>query len=154
MKFLSEFDSFLMYIDNHTISQNFLKISMFSNKKFTFSSSAQLFEKINISHKISISFSQNWHFCTKLMLRKTLVTLLQRLHDMILSLGGKVFNLLENCYFDSKISFYWYFGQKCHFPSKIYISGSINSLEKSSNFFEKGVNLDVNLENNDNWFQK
>ena len=154
MKFLSEFDSFLMYIDNHTISQNFLKISMFSNKKFTFSSSAQLFEKVNISHKISIFFSQNWHFCTKLMLRKTLVTLLQRLHDMIFSLGGKVFHLLENCYFDSKISFYWYFGQKCHFPSKIYISGGINSLEKSSNFFEKGVNLDVNLENNDNWFQK
>ena len=154
MKFLSEFDSFLMYIDNHTISQNFLKISMFSNKKFTFSSSAQLFEKVNISHKISIFFSQNWHFCTKLMLIKTLVTLLQRLHDMILSLGGKVFHLLENCDFDSKISFYWYFGQKCHFPSKIYISGGINSLEKSSNFFEKGVNLDVNLENNDNWFQK
>ena len=150
MKFLSEFDSFLMYIDNHTISQNFLKISMFSNKKFTFSSSAQLFEKV----KISIFFPQNWHFCTKLMLRKTLVTLLQRLHDMILSLGGKVFHLLENCYSDSKISFYWYFGQKCHFPSKIYISGGINSLEKSSNFFEKGVNLDVNLENNDNWFQK
>ena len=154
MKFLSEFDSFLMYIDNHTISQNFLKISMFSNKKFTFSSSAQLFEKVNISHKISILFSQNGHFYTKLMLRKTLLTLLQRLHDMILSLGGKVFHLLENCYFDSKISFYWYFWQKCHFPSKIYISGGINSLEKSSNFFEKGVNLDVNLENNDNWFQK
>ena len=144
-----------MYIDNHTKSQNFLKISMFSNKMFTFSSSAQLFEKVNISHEISIFFfPQNWHFCTKLMLRKLLVTLLQRLHDMILSLGGKVFHLLENCYFDSKISFYWYFGQKCHFPSKIYISGGINSLEKSSNFFEKGVNLDVNLENNDNWFQK
>ena len=29
------FDSFLMYIDIHTKSQNFLKLSMFSNKIFT-----------------------------------------------------------------------------------------------------------------------
>ena len=50
------FDSFLMYIDIHTKSQNFLKISMFSNKMFAFSSSAQLFEKVKISHKISIFF--------------------------------------------------------------------------------------------------
>ena len=56
MKFLSEFDSFLMYIDNPTKSHNFLKISMFSNKMFTFSSSAQLFEKINISHEIQFFF--------------------------------------------------------------------------------------------------
>ena len=52
------FDSFLMYIDIHTKSHNFLKISMFSNKMFTFSSSAQLFEKkkINISHEIQFFF--------------------------------------------------------------------------------------------------
>ena len=155
MKFLSYFDSFLMYIDIHTKSQNFLKMSMVSNKIFTFSSSTHLFEKNQHFSRNSIFFFPKIDiFAKKLMLRKTLVTLLQRLHDMILSLGGKVFHLLENCYFDSKISFYWYFGQKCHFPSKIYISGGINSLEKSSNFFEKGVNLDVNLENNDNWFQK
>ena len=85
MKFLSEFDSFLMYIDNHTKSQNFLKISMFSNKMFTFSSSAQLFEKINISHAIQFFFPKIDIFAQKLMLRKTLVTLLQSLHDMILS---------------------------------------------------------------------
>ena len=86
MKFLSEFDSFLMYIDNHTKSHNFLKISMFSNKMFTFSSSAQLFEKINISHAIQFFFPKIDIFAQKLMLRKTLVTLLQSLHDMILSL--------------------------------------------------------------------
>ena len=34
MELLSYFDSFLMYIDIHTKSQNFLKISMFSNKIF------------------------------------------------------------------------------------------------------------------------
>ena len=35
------------------------------------------------------------------------------------------------------------FWKKCHFPSKIYISGGINFLEKSSNFLRKGVNLAV-----------
>ena len=65
----------------------------------------------------------------------------------------KVFYLLENCYFDSKYHFIrWYFGQKCHFSNKIYISGGINSLEKSSNFLRKGVNLAVNFGKNDNWY--
>ena len=59
-----------MYIDNHTKSHNFLKISMFSNKMFTFSSSALLFEKINISHEIQFFFPQNWHFCTKIDVEK------------------------------------------------------------------------------------
>ena len=50
----------------------------------------------------------------------------------------RVFLLLENCYFDSKYDFIrWYFGQKCHFSNKIYISCGINSLEKSRKFFEK-----------------
>ena len=63
----------------------------------------------------------------------------------------KVFLLLENCYFDSKYHFIrWYFRQKCHFPSKIYISGGINFLEKSSNFLRKGVNLAVNFGKNYN----
>ena len=58
----------------------------------------------------------------------------------------KVFYLLENCYFDSKYHFIpWYFGQKCHFSNKIYISCGINSLEKSSNFLRKGVNLVVSF---------
>ena len=42
--------------------------------------------------------------------------------------------------------------EKCHFPSKIYISGGINFLEKSSNFLKKGVNLAVNFGKNDNWY--
>ena len=90
MKFLSEFDSFLMYIDNHTKSHNFLKISMFSNKMFTFSSSAQLFEKKStFLTKFNFFFPKIDIFAQKLMLRKTLVTLLQSLHDMILSLLEK-----------------------------------------------------------------
>ena len=76
----------------------------------------------------------------------------------------KVFYLLENCYFDSKYHFIlWYFGQKCHFPSRIYISGGIHSLDKLSNFLRKGHNLGkttigfrsnlvVSFEKNDNWF--
>ena len=55
-------------VDNHTKSHNFLKISMFSNKMFTFSSSGQLFEKINISHEIQFFFPKltylhkNWRW--------------------------------------------------------------------------------------------
>ena len=72
------FDSFLMYIDFHTKSQNFLKISMFSNKIFTLTSRAQLFEKVKISHEISFFFSPKIDsFAQKLMLRKTLVILPQ-----------------------------------------------------------------------------
>ena len=86
MKFLSYFDSFLMYKGIHTKSQNFLKISMFSNKIFTLTSRAQLFEKVKISHKISIFFPKKLTvLAQKLMLRKTLVTLPQSFarHDFI-----------------------------------------------------------------------
>ena len=38
---------------------------MFSNEKFTFSSSAQLFEKVNISHNISNFFSPKLAFLHK-----------------------------------------------------------------------------------------
>ena len=59
----------------------------------------------------------------------------------------KEFYLLENCYFDSKYNFIrWYFGQKCHFPSRIYISGGIHSLDKQQ-FFEKRSQS----WKNDNW---
>ena len=46
---------------------------------------------------------------------------------------------LEKCdNFDSKYHFVqWYFGQECHFPSKIYITLGMNSLEKLSNFLRK-----------------
>ena len=37
------------------------------------------------------------------------------------------------------------------FPSKIYITLGINSLEKLSNFL-KGINLVVNFGKNDYWF--
>ena len=84
------------------------------------------------------------------ILIKTLIFLRKCLFVHVL-IFIKVFLLLENCYFDSKYNFIrWYFGQKCHFPSKIYISGGINFLEKSSNFLRKGVNLAVNFGKNDN----
>ena len=57
-----------MYIVNHTKSQNFLKISMFSNKTLT--SRAQLFEKVKISYEISIFFPKKWQFCTKIDVEK------------------------------------------------------------------------------------
>ena len=80
-----------MYIDNHTKSQNFLKISMFSNKMFTLTSRAQLFEKVNISHKISIFFPKNWQFCTKIDVEKNTRYFYPKvLHDLILSLYLKI----------------------------------------------------------------
>ena len=67
----------------------------------------------------------------------------------------RVFLLLENCYFDSKYHFIrWHFGQKYHFSNNIYISVGINSLQKSSNFLRKGVNLVVSFGKNDVWFLK
>ena len=71
------FDSFLIYIDIHTRSQNFLKISMFSNKIFTLTSRAQLFEKVKISQNFNFFPPKIDSFAQKLMLRKTLVTLPQ-----------------------------------------------------------------------------
>ena len=72
------------------------KKSKFSeNKMFTFSSSAHLFEKINISHEIQFFFPKIDIFAQKLMLRKTLVTLLQSLHDMILSLYLKIHSFTQ-----------------------------------------------------------
>ena len=85
------FDSFLMYIDIHTKSHNFLKISMFSNKIFTLTSRAQLFEKVKISHKISIFvpkkltvLHKNWCWEKHSLLYPKV------LHDLILSLYLKI----------------------------------------------------------------
>ena len=67
-----------MYIDIHTKSHNFLKISMFSNKMFTLTSSPHLFEKVKKFSQNFIFFSPKIDsFAQKLMLRKTLVTLSQ-----------------------------------------------------------------------------
>ena len=64
MKFLSEFDTLLMYINLHTKTHIFLKISIFCKKIITFSSSAHLMKKstflpkfIFFWHKIDIFFS-------------------------------------------------------------------------------------------------
>ena len=86
------------------------------------------------------------------ILIKTLIFLRKCLFVHVL-IFIRVFLLLENCYFDSKYDFIrWHFGQKYHFSNKIYISVGINSLEKSSNFLRKGVNLVVSFGKNDVWF--
>ena len=88
------------------------------------------------------------------ILIKTLIFLRKCLFVHVL-IFIRVFLLLENCYFDSKYDFIrWHFGQKYHFSNKIYISVGINSLEKSSNFLRKGVNLVVSFGKNDVWFLK
>ena len=57
-------------------------------------------------------------------------------------------------YFDSKYHILqWYFGQKCHFPSKIYYTCVMNKFAQIKQFFEKGFNLVLsNFRKNDNWF--
>ena len=77
---------------------------------------------------------------TSIFLRKCLFV------HVLISFVGKLL-------FWFKIWFYSViFWKKCHFPSKIYISGGINFLEKSSNFLRKGVNLAVNFVRNNNWY--
>ena len=110
----------------------------------TFWNYCALLLKVNILLENMLIFRKFWLFVwmsiyikklsnlikTSIFLRKCLFV-----HVLIFI---RVFLLLENCYFDSKYDFIrWYFGQKCHFSNKIYISCGINSLEKSSNFWEK-----------------
>ena len=91
------FDSFLI----HTRSQNFLKISMFSNKIFTLTSRAQLFEKVKISHKISIFFPKKLTVLHKNWCWEKHSSLYSKiLHDLILSLYLKIhsFTLKTNTF--------------------------------------------------------
>ena len=77
---------------------------------------------------ITLHLPKNWRFLHKMLF------FIKRKHHQKLTLF-KIRRLLENCYFDSKYHFLqWYFGQECHFPSKIYITLGMNSLEKLSNF--------------------
>ena len=96
-------------------SHNFLKISMFSNKKFTFSSSAQLFEKVNISHKISIFFFPKLAFLHKIDVEKNTRHFTPKIarHDFItggqsISFVGKLLLWFKNIIlliFWTKVSF-------------------------------------------------
>ena len=121
----------------------------------TFSNNCALLVSVNILLENMLIFRKFWLLVwikklsnlikTSIFLRKCLFV-----HVLIFI---RVFLLLENCYFDSKYDFIrWYFGQKCQFSNKIYISCGINSLEKSSNFLRKGVNLAVNFVRNNNWY--
>ena len=125
----------------------------------TFSNNCALLVSVNILLENMLIFRKFWLFMWMSIYIKKLSNLIKTsiflrnclfVHVLIFI---RVFILLENCYFDSKYDFIrWYFGQKCHFPSKIYISGGINFLEKSSNFLRKGVNLAVNFVKNNNWY--
>ena len=103
-------------------------------RNLIFSNNCALLLKVNILLENMLIFRKLWLF-------------------VWLSIYIKKLSISENCYFDSKVWFYSViFWKKCHFPSKIYISGGINFLEKSSNFLRKGVNLAVNFGKNGNWY--
>ena len=112
------FDIFLIYIDIHTRSQNFLKISMFSNKIFTLTSRAQLFEQVEISHKISIFFPKkltvlhkNWCWEKHSLLYPKV------LHDLILSLYLKIHSFGQET---NTFCIKWYFLPKGNNAIKIW----------------------------------
>ena len=122
----------------------------------TFWNYCALLLKVNILLENMLIFRKFWLFVwmslycqnmikTSIFLRKCLFV-----HVLIFI---KVFFFVGKLLFWFKISFYSViFWKKCNFSSKIYISGGINFLEKSSNFLRKGVNLAVNFGKNDNWY--
>ena len=121
----------------------------------TFSNNCALLVS-GISYWKTCLFSENFDFLCECLyshnLIKTSIFLRKCLFVHVL-IFIRVFLLLENCYFDSKYDFIrWYFGKKCHFPSKIYISGGINFFGEIEQFLRKGVNLAVNFRKNDNWY--
>ena len=69
LKFLSEFDTLLMFINIHTRSHIFLKISMFCQKIITFSIRAHLMIK-SAFLPIFQFFGQNSHFCLEIDIDK------------------------------------------------------------------------------------
>ena len=113
-----------------------------------FSNNCALLLKVNILLENMLIFRKFWILCDCLytsrncrILIKTLIFLRKCLFVTVL-IFIRVFLSLKNCYFDSKYDFIrWHFGQKCYFPSRIYISGGIHSLDKLSNFLRKGHNL-------------
>ena len=133
-----------------SLNINFLpKMSILCKKK-----KYEILEKM-LNFPLSVHYYWNWSFfCKKkkcLFLEKSdiLCESLYTLTNCLIliknynffgyvSIFIKVFHLLEYCYFDSKYHILqWYFGQKCHFPSKIYYTCVMNSLHKLSNFLRK-----------------
>ena len=69
MKFLSYFDSFLMYIDIHTKSQSFWKWACFPIRYSLSVVVHTCLKKSTFLTKFNFFF-QNWHFCTKIDVEK------------------------------------------------------------------------------------
>ena len=64
------FDSLLMYIDIHTKSYNFLKISMYSIRYSVIVHNC--FKKSTFLTELQLFFPQNWQFCTKIDVEKNI----------------------------------------------------------------------------------
>ena len=115
--FLSEFDSFLMYIDNHTKSHNFLKISIFPIRCSLSVVVHNCLKKSTFLTKFNFFFSKIDIFTQKLMLRKTVVTLPQRFARL------DFITVLKNLLIWSKTNTFcikWYFLPKRNNAIKIW----------------------------------
>ena len=90
MKYLSEFDTLLLYINLLRKSHVFLKTSMFYKMIISFSSCALLMKKLTYLETFQFFMHKNESFAPKLVLTKPFVTLPQRLHIIIPLLGQKL----------------------------------------------------------------
>ena len=125
-----------------------------------FSNNCALLLKVNILLENMLIFRKLWLFVwytsrncrilikTSIFLRKCLfvhVLIFNKvfyLWKIVILIQNMILfgDILEKLLFWFKIWFYSViFWKKCHFPSKIYISGGIDFLEKSSNFFWEKV---------------
>ena len=132
-------DIFIFLANGHSFQKCSFLVEILSFLKEVFS----VFEKCQILMALFL-FGKKYHFMQKVLVfgqrSELLCTVIKSSRA---KLWGKVTSVFLNINFLCKTQF----GQKCHFPSKIYITCGINSF-----FFEKGVNLVVSYGINDHLF--
>ena len=123
---------------------NFMQKCQFCVKKIAILGEMLTFHLVSTTIKSDHLFAKHaylknkkmWRFCEGLYTVTNCLVLVKKNFNFLQYIKLYVVILLENWYFDSKYFVQWYFGQKCHFPNKIYIL-FFGQIEQ---FFEKGVN--------------
>ena len=110
----------------------YAKMSILCKKKLKFWEKCWLFHLVSTTIKSDHLFAKHAHlkkqkkkkcdvFCEGLYTVTNCLVLVKKNFNFLRYIKLYVVILLENWYFDSKYFVQWYFGQKCHFPNKIYI---------------------------------
>ena len=108
---------------------NFMLKCQFCVKKLKFWEKCWLFHLVSTTIKSDHLFAKHAYlkkkkcdvFCEGLYTATNCLVLVKKNFNFLRYIKLYVVILLENWYFDSKYFVQWYFGQKCHFPNKIYI---------------------------------